>query len=328
MESVSGVTSSSRMSLTSPPRTPPLDGGPKRHDLIRVDAPVRLLAEEALHLALHRRHAGLAADQDNLVDVPFALPRILQRGVHGRHCALDEWLRELLELGPGQRHVEVLRSTGVGRDERQIDVRLFDRRKLDLCLLGGLLQTLQGHPVLTEIDALLLLELIGQVVDDRLIEVVATEVGVTIGGLDLEDALRQIQHRDVVGAAAQVIDRDLFVALVVQTVRQRRGGRLVDDALHVQAGDAAGVLCRVALSVVEVRGHRDHRLGDLLAEIGFGVGLQLLQDHRRDFLRAVPTIAHLDLDVAVLGGPDLVGDQPLVALNGRVVELATHEALD
>ena len=69
-------------------------------------------------------------------------------------------------------------------------------------------------------------------------------------------------------------------------------------------------------------------LVDLLAEVGLGVGLQLLQDHRRDFLRAVPAVAHLDLDVAVLGAPDLVGHQLLVALHGRVVELAAHEALD
>ena len=71
---------------------------------------------------------------------------------------------------------------------------------------------------------------------------------------------------------------------------------------HVQTGDAAGVLGRLALGVVEVGRDGDDRLVDLLAQIGFGVGLQLLQDHRRDFLRAVPAVAHLDLDVAVLGG--------------------------
>ena len=187
------------------------------------------------------------------------------------------------------------------------------RGELDLGLLGRFLQALQGHAVLAEIDAFLLLELVGQEVDDHLVEVVTTEVGVAVGRQDLEDAVRQVEDRDVVGAAAEVVDGDLLVALLVETVGERRGGRLVDDAQHVQTGDAAGVLGGITLGVVEVGRDGDDRLVDLLAQIRFGVGLQLLQDHRRDFLRAVPLVAHLDLDVAVAGAADLVRDQVLVA---------------
>ena len=42
----------------------------------------------------------------------------------------------------------------------------------------------------------------------------------------------------------------------------RRRGRLVDDALDLEAGDPAGVLGRLALGVVEVGGDGDDRLGD------------------------------------------------------------------
>ena len=55
-------------------------------------------------------------------------------------------------------------------------------RQLDLRLLGGLLQALQGHPVLGEVDPLVALELLDQPVDDALVEVVAAEVGVTVRG--------------------------------------------------------------------------------------------------------------------------------------------------
>ena len=121
----------------------------------------------------------------------------------------------------------------------------------------------------------------------HLVEVVAAEVGVAVGRHDLEDALGEVEDRDVVGAAAEVVDGDLLVALLVQAVGQGRGGRLVDDALDFKAGDPAGVLGRLALGVVEVGRDGDHRLVDLLAQVGLGVGLQLLQDHRGDFLRAV-----------------------------------------
>ena len=51
----------------------------------------------------------------------------------------------------------------------------------------------------------------------------------------------------------------------------------------------AGVLGRLALRVVEVRGDGDDRLGDLLAEVVLGGLLQLLQDLRADLRRASPS---------------------------------------
>jgi hypothetical protein len=68
--------------------------------------------------------------------------------------------------------------------------------------------------------------------------VVAAQVGVAVGGLHLEHAVADLQHGDVEGTAAQVIDRDLLVLLLVQAVGQRRGRGLVDDAQHLEAGDA------------------------------------------------------------------------------------------
>ena len=74
-------------------------------------------------------------------------------------------------------------------------------------------------------------------------------------------ALADLEHRDVEGAAAQVVDGDGLVALLVEPVGQRCRGRLVDDPQHVEAGDLAGVLASPAAGVVEVRRNRDHRLG-------------------------------------------------------------------
>src|SRR5829696_754269 len=46
-----------------------LDSGADRHHLVRIDALVGLLAEEGLHHLLDLRHAGHAADEDDLVDL-------------------------------------------------------------------------------------------------------------------------------------------------------------------------------------------------------------------------------------------------------------------
>ena len=104
-------------------------------------------------------------------------------------------------------------------------------------------------------------------------------------GLDFEDAVGDLEHRHVERAAAEVEDQDRLVLFLVEAVGQCGRGRLVDDALDLETGDLAGVLGGLALVVVEVGGHRDHRAVDTLAEVCLGVGLQLLQDHRADLGR-------------------------------------------
>ena len=265
-----------------------LDRGADRDDLVGVDAAVRLLARELLDLLLDGRHARHAADEDDVVDLRRALVLgVVERLADRGDDALEQVGGQLVELGAREAHVEVLGTGLVGRDERQVDLRLLRGRQLDLRLLAGLVEALQGHRVVLQVDALGLLELAREPVDERLVEVVAAEVVVTRGRLDLEDAVADLQHRHVERAAAEVEDEDRLVGLLVEAVGQRGGRRLVDDPLDVEAGDLAGVLRRLALVVVEVRRHGDDGAVDGVAEVRLGVGLELLQDHRADLRRAV-----------------------------------------
>ena len=106
----------------------------------------------------------------------------------------------------------------------------------------------------------LFLNSVGDPVDDLLVEVVAAEVRVAVGRLDLDDPFADFENGDVERAAAEVVDGDRLVLLLVEAVGERGRGRLVDDAHHFEAGDLAGVFRRLALRVVEVRGHGDDRL--------------------------------------------------------------------
>ena len=118
--------------------------------------------------------------------------------------------------------------------------------------------------------------------DQAKVEVLAAQEGVAVGRLHFEDAVADLQDRHVEGAAAEVIDRDQAGLLLVEAVGQRRRGRLVDDAQHLEAGDLAGVLGGLALGVVEISGNGDDGLGDLLAEVRLRGLLHLLQHEGGD----------------------------------------------
>ena len=67
-----------------------------------------------------------------------------------------------------------------------------------------------------------LLELIGEVVHDPLVEVLAAEESVAIGRLDLEDAVADLENGNIESAAAQVVDRDLALPSSFPTHRRAR----------------------------------------------------------------------------------------------------------
>mmetsp|Transcript_9996 Transcript_9996/g.40531 ORF Transcript_9996/g.40531 Transcript_9996/m.40531 type:complete len:666 (-) Transcript_9996:681-2678(-) len=311
-----------------------LDGRADGDGFVGVHVTARLLAEELLDLLLHLGHAGHAADQDDVIDGAHGDTGVLDGGAAGRDGALDQFVHQRLQLGAGELDVQVLGAGRIGGDVGQVDVGLRAVGQLDLGLLGGFLQALQGQHVLGQVDALFLFELGNDVVDDPLVEVLAAEEGVAVGRqhfeLHLAIDIGDLDDRDVEGAAAEVIDGDLAVALamLVQAEGQGRGSGLVDDALDVQAGDAAGVLGGLALGVVEVGRHRDDGLGHFLAEVVLSRLLHLAQHLGADLRRGQLLAAHFHPGVAVVGGGDGVGHQVDVLLHFLLGELAADQALD
>ena len=140
--------------------------------------------------------------------------------------------------------------------------------------------------------------------DQQPIDVVAAEMRVAVRRQHLEHAVLDLEDRDVERAAAEVVDRNRAAVLLVEPVGQRRRGRLVDDAQHFEAGEAAGIARGRALRVVEVGRHGDDRAIDLevelalLAEVIFGAVLQLAQHERGDLRRRELPVAQADADDA------------------------------
>ena len=294
------------------------------NDFIGVDAFMRLLVEEALCLLLNKRHSRLTANENNFIhrrkiSIAHALAARLGR-------AIDEIHRESLELGLVERSRKVERPRLVHRDERKIDVIRCGRRKSALGLFSLFLKTLKSHHVLREVNTLRGLEVFNEPLHDGLVEVVTAEVRIAVRGLHLKDAVTDIKNGDIERTATEVVDGDLLVLLLVKTVSERSCCRLIDDALNLKTCNLTGILSGLALLVVEVSGNGDDSLGDLLAQERLCVLLELAKNHRRNLLRRVDLIAHLDCRIAISGTNNLIRHH--LDLIGHLVIATADEALD
>src|SRR5690606_26985762 len=219
-----------------------LDCGAHRHNLVRVDALVRGLAGHVLDELLDHRHTGGAADEDHLVNLLDVNAGVAEGFLDRLAHALDQILGQLLELRAGQLHLQMLGAAGVSRNERQVDFALLQLRKLNLGFLGRLAQPLQGLAIRAQVNALILLDLLDHPIHNPLVPVVATQMSVAAGRHHLDNAIADVQNRDVEGTAAEVKDENGLIGFLVEPVGQGGRRRLVDDALHVKTGNAAGVL--------------------------------------------------------------------------------------
>jgi hypothetical protein len=138
----------------------------------------------------------------------------------------------------------------------------------------------------------LALELAGEVVDKAGVEVLTTKVGVTGGGLDLENTAFDGEERDIESTATEIEDEDILFGfdLLVETVGDGSGGGLVDDTEDIEAGNNTSVFSSLSLRVVEVGWDSDDGAGDRATKVRFGDLFHLRQDHRRYFFRGLREI--------------------------------------
>ena len=294
---------------------------------VGIHALVAFASEELFHERLDAGHAGLSADQHDFVDLAGVDARVLHALLARTDRALDDLFDHAFELRAGHLLDQVLRTAGIRRDERQIDLGLHGGRELDLGALGRVAQTLQRHFVAlaAKIEAFVLLEFVNEPIDDALVEVVTAQVRVAVGSFDFDYAFADFENRNIEGSAAEVVHGDGFVFTFVETVGERGCRGLVDDALHFEAGNLSGVFGGLTLRVVEVRRNGDDGFGDFFAEIVFGGLLQLLQNQCRD-LRWRVFLALRQNGNVVARLDDLVGDH--LDLFADFVVAASHKPLD
>ena len=165
---------------------------------------------------------------------------------------------------------------------------LCGRRQSALGTLALSAQASDGTLVASHVLATILsLEVLHAEIHHSVVEVFTTQMGVTSSGLHLKDSILNCQQRHIESASTHVVDQHISLpsALLVKTISDGSGSRLVDDAQHVHAWNGACIFGGLTLRIVEVSRHGDHCVINLGTQVRLSRLLHLQQNHGRDLFR-------------------------------------------
>lgn len=185
---------------------------------------------------------------------------------------------------------------------------------MTLGLLALNSQTCHRSFVAFHINFKLLLEVSNAVVQDELVEILASEVGVTPRCQYLNDSIFDLEHRNVEGATTEVEYQDTLhqSSHSVHSVGESSSCWLIDYTLAVKSCDFTSVKRSLSLGVVEVGRHRDHCILYGLAGEFFGTFFNVFEDFCLDLLcielLLLPVLLDDDLGSVLVASDD--GERP------------------
>ena len=151
----------------------------------------------------------------DLIDLALLDTGIPQNPLHGLHCFLEQFDIKFFELGPCQG----IRKVVPVLETFDFDFGALLRRENSLCVLDSLLQLAHGALVLGDISAGLRLVGFHQIVNDAVVKVFSTEVGISCGSEDLVGPVFDGEERDIERSPSEIVYDDLGLgALLVETV--------------------------------------------------------------------------------------------------------------
>ena len=188
----------------------------------------------------------------------------------GLKRTLDQIITELLKFSAAQFFHQVFRNPVHRCDVRKVNFSFVGTGKFNLRLFGCFLQALKRHWVFPEVNVLIVFEFVRQPVHDTSVEVVATEVHITVGGFHFEHTVTQFEDGDIKSTAAEIVHGDLHVfVFLIEAVSQCGCCRLIDDSLHIKTCDLSSFFCCLTFRVIEISRDSDNRFSHCGAEIVF-----------------------------------------------------------
>ena len=151
-------------------------------------------------------------------------------------------------------------------------------------------------------------ELLYKPINNALVPVVSTKLGVSVGALDFKHAVTDFEHAHVKCSATKVEHQNGFVfGAFFKTVCKSGSSWFVNDAQNFETCNGSGFFSGGALCVVKICRNSDDCLGHSGTEIGLSITLEFHESASADFLSGIglainvgrlPVFAHVALNAA------------------------------
>ena len=159
------------------------------------------------------------------------------------------------------------RTVSIHAYEGKVDICRSSAGKLYLCLFRSVLKPLLSHTVISQINAVRLLEFICNIIHKSLIEVITAETVIACGCQHFKYSIANFQNGYIECTAAKVVNEDLLVSFFIHTVSKSCCRRFVDDTQYIETCNLTCILGCLTLAVAEICGDGDNRIAYRFTEI-------------------------------------------------------------
>jgi hypothetical protein len=227
------------------------------------------------------------------VDVSLVDLGVAEELLDGVEGASEKVLAQFLETSTSEGGVEIdplkesvdFNRCGGGEEESSLGTFAGGTETTESARAGG------------EVLPVLALELLNGAVDEPVVEVLPTQVGVSGSSLDLEDTLFDGQERnDSSSTQIEIKDVAFTGGFLVKTVGDGSSGGFVDDPRDAKAADIACVFGGLTLRVIGICGDGNDGVGDGSRKVRLCGFPHFGQYHGRDLLGGLNTALVRDRD--------------------------------
>ena len=131
---------------------------------------------------------------------------------------------------------------------------LCDTRECPLCTLASRLQTSESTSIICNVELGFPLELVLEVLEEGIVEILTTKMGITSSGFYSKHTTVDIQERNIKSSSSKIEDENILLRLrlAIKTISNGSSGRLIDDTEDIETSNGTGILGSKTLRIVEV----------------------------------------------------------------------------
>mmetsp|Transcript_27977 Transcript_27977/g.41494 ORF Transcript_27977/g.41494 Transcript_27977/m.41494 type:complete len:438 (-) Transcript_27977:128-1441(-) len=298
------------------------------NSLIGVNSLGRFLSsKEFRDKALYLGDTGRSSYKNDLINLTLLNVSIGHDTSNGSKSLLEQIIVQLLESCTGK---------GLGKIKSFCKILNFKTslllsRKCTLDTLNLLTKLLKSTLISRDILVALLLHHLDEELHDTLIEILSSQMGISVGSKYLEYSIINGKKGNIECSTSKIEYKNIgFSSGLVHTVSNCSSGRLVDNTLNLHSRNSSSILGSLTLSIVEVSRNGNNSVMDILSEESLGGLLHLLQDHGGNLLGSEILLFSSNSNLnnrLVIVRNNFVWNKLLIRLNRFVRVITSNETL-